>query len=242
MMGSAGLAQEGAMTLEGDKLQTSAGDVTIHPVSHATLLLAHAENVFYVDPVGGAALYESLPAPTAILITHQHGDHFDLPTLEAIGGEVPILTTQTVYDGLSEALKARTTVLANGESGTLEGIPVDAVPAYNTTPERAQFHPKGIGNGYVLTFGDKKVYVAGDTEDIPEMRAFGGINVAFLPMNLPFTMSVEQAADAVKAFRPEVVYPYHFRGREGMSDLEVFTSLVGDASEVRIRDWYGEEA
>lgn len=235
-------AQSGAEPLEGDVLETSAGDVTIHPVSHASLLLTHGDHVIYVDPVGGAEPYRGLPAPTSILITHQHPDHFDVPTLEAIGGEAPILTTQTVFDGLTDALKARTTVIANGESGTLEELPVNAVPAYNTTPERAQYHPMGVGNGYVLTFGDKTIYIAGDTEDTPEMRALTGITVAFLPMNLPFTMSVEQAADAVKAFKPEIVYPYHFRGQDGLSDLESFTSLVGDASEVRIRDWYPEGA
>lgn len=109
-----------------------------------------------------------------------------------------------------------------------------AVPAYNTTPDRLKYHPKGVGNGYVISFGDKKIYIAGDTEDIPEMRALTGIEVAFLPMNLPYTMTEEQAASAVEAFRPRIVYPYHYKG----SDPKKFAALVGDAAQVRLLDWY----
>ena len=120
------------------------------------------------------------------------------------------------------------------ENGEIDGIPVEAVPAYNITADRRQYHPQGRDNGYVLTFGDRRLYIAGDTEDTPEMRALTGIEVAFLPMNLPYTMSVEQAADAVKAFRPAIVYPYHSRG----SDTATFKELVGDAAEVRLAEWY----
>lgn len=224
------LAQD---ALQGDTLATSAGDVTIHPVSHASLVLSWGDQVAYIDPVG-ADLFAGLPAPTMILITHQHGDHFDLDTLTSIDADAPMLVSQTVFDGLPDALKASATVAGNGESIEFAGVPVEVVAAYNTTPEREQYHPKGVGNGYVLTLGDKKVYIAGDTEDTQEMRALTGIDVAFLPMNLPYTMTEEQAADAVKAFRPAVVYPYHFRD----SDVEKFKTLVGDASEVRIADWY----
>lgn len=220
--------------LDGDTLTTSDGDVTIHPVSHASLLLGFKDQVIYVDPVGGAAPYESLPKPTAILITHGHGDHFDVPTLQAIAGSAPIITTKEVFDKLPETLKANAKALANGDKGTLVDIPVEAIPAQNTTADRMQYHPPGVGNGYLLTFGDKIVYVAGDTEPTPEMLALKNIAVAFLPMNLPYTMTPEQAVEAVNAFKPAVVYPYHYKG----SDPEVFKAAVGADTEVRLREWY----
>jgi len=232
----AGLASaQDAPALEGDKIASSAGDITVHPVNHASLVLAWGDQVVYADPVGGAARYEGLPKPTAILITHAHGDHFDPPTLEALaGGGVPILTTDQVFKQLPDDLKAKAKAVANGESADFAGVKVDVVAAYNTTQERLQYHPKGVGNGYVLNIGDKRVYVAGDTEDIPEMRALTNIDVAFLPMNLPYTMSIEQAADAIKAFKPKIVYPYHYQG----SKVEDLPGLVGDASDVRLRNWY----
>ncbi len=224
-----GVAQDG---LTGDAVATSEGDVIIHPVGHASLVLGFGAHVLYVDPAKED--FSGLPAPTGILVTHAHGDHFDGPSLEAMAGSAPIVTTEEVAGKMPEALKAQTTVLRNGESGTIDGIAVDAIPAYNTTEDRKQYHPQGRDNGYVLSFGDKKIYVAGDTEDIPEMRALTGIEVAFLPMNLPYTMDINQAADAVKAFKPAIVYPYHYRG----SDTAAFKELVGDAAEVRLVDWY----
>lgn len=232
--GYLGVAWAQAAGLEGDTLETSEGDVTIHPVDHASLVLGFGDQVIYVDPVGGAAMYEGLPAPTAILVTHGHGDHFDLPTLEAIAGDAPLITSQEVFDKLSEALKANATALANGASGDLNGIPVAATTAHNTTPDRMNYHPVGVGNGYVLTFGDKQVYVAGDTEPTPEMLALTDIAVAFLPMNLPYTMTPEQAVEAINTFKPAVVYPYHY----GDSDLAVLETDVGDHTEVRLRNWY----
>ncbi|MEO8686052.1 MAG: MBL fold metallo-hydrolase, partial [Devosia sp.] len=130
--------------MDGDSLTTADGDVIIHPVSHASLLLGWKDQVFYIDPVGGAAAYEGLPAPTAILITHGHGDHFDVPTLEAIAGAVPIITNKDVFDKLPEALKPNATGLANGDEGTLNTLPVAAIPAYNTTPDRLKYHPVGV--------------------------------------------------------------------------------------------------
>jgi len=235
LMTRTALAQ-GALT--GDAIATADGDVTIHPVNHASLVLGWKDQAFYFDPVGGAALYEGLPPPAAIFITHGHPDHFDVPTLEAIAGDTaPLLVTTQVLEKLPNALKARAKAIENGATTDFAGVPVAAIAAYNTTPDREQYHPKGVGNGYVLTFGDKKIYVAGDTEDVPEMRALTGIEVAFLPMNLPYTMTVEQAADAVKAFKPKIVYPYHYQG----SDTEKFKELVGDAAEVRLVDWYAKK-
>jgi len=217
-----------------DTIPTSAGDVTITPVHHASLLLSFGNEVIYVDPA--EADFSALPAATAILITHAHGDHLDPETLTKVAGDTaPILTTAEVAGKLPEALKARATVVANGASTTFAGVPVEAVAAYNTTADRLNYHPQGVGNGYVLSFGDTRIYVAGDTEPTPEMLALTDIAVAFLPMNLPYTMSVEQAAEAIKGFKPRIVYPYHSRG----SDVAALPGLVGDAAEIRQRDWYG---
>ncbi|HEY4201708.1 MAG TPA: MBL fold metallo-hydrolase [Devosiaceae bacterium] len=221
-----------AQSVAGDTLSTSAGDVTIHPVAHASLALLSGAHVIYVDPAKED--FSALPPPTGILITHAHGDHFDPDSLLKLAGKAPIVTTEEVMGKLPDALKAQATVLKNGDSGTIDGLPVTAVAAYNTSPDRAKYHPQGVGNGYVVSFGDKKIYIAGDTEDTPEMRALTGIEVAFLPMNLPYTMTPEQAADAVKAFRPKIVYPYHYKG----TDTQKFKDLVGDVAEVRLLDWY----
>jgi L-ascorbate metabolism protein UlaG (beta-lactamase superfamily) len=225
-----------AQTVSGDTLQTSAGEVIIHPVGHASLALVSGSHVLYIDPAKQS--FDGLPAPTGILITHAHGDHFDPEALGKIAGSAPIVTTQDVLGKMPEALKGQTTALKNGDAGEIDGVPVMAVAAYNTTADRQKYHPQGVGNGYVLRFGDKKIYAAGDTEDTPEMRALTGITVAFLPMNLPYTMTEEQAAAAVKAFKPQIVYPYHYKG----SDPQKFKDLVGDAAEVRLVDWYANAA
>jgi len=164
----------------------------------------------YVDPVGGAKPFAGLPKPDLVLVTHPHFDHFDPKTLEAVvpaGGQTVLVVPKTVAEKIPETLRARVTVkvLTNGERAEVLGIAVEAVPAYNTSPGKEKFHPKGRDNGYVLTIGGKRVYIAGDTEDTPETRALKGIDVAFLPMNLPYTMSVEKAAEAIREFRPRIV-------------------------------------
>jgi len=226
------LAQEA--TLDGDTIPTAQGDIIVHPVDHASLLLGYGDQTIYIDPVGGAERYAGLPAATAILITHGHGDHFDAPTLEAIAGDAPIITNQDVFDKLPEALRAQATAMANGDDGDINGIALSAVPAHNTTEDRMRYHPVGVGNGYLLTLGDKVVYVAGDTEPTPEMLAMTGIAVAFLPMNLPYTMTPEQAAEAINTFKPAIVYPYHY----GESDLSVLETAIGADTELRLRNWY----
>ena len=225
------LAQETPMA---DTIATSAGDLVIHPVDHASLVLEWGGKAVYVDPVGGAALYANLPAPSAILITHGHGDHFDLPTLEAIAGSAPLITNVDVFSKLPEGLKAQATAMANGDEGTVFDIPIRAIAAHNTTEDRMRYHPVGVGNGYVLTFGDKQVYVAGDTEPTEDMLALQGISLAFLPMNLPYTMTVAQAVEALNTFKPAVLYPYHY----GDSDLAPLETDVDGAVEVRLRNWY----
>ena len=226
-----------AAEMTGDHIATNDGDLIIHPINHATLALAWKNLTIYIDPVGDTAIFVGLPRPDLVLLTHAHQDHFNAVTLKAIiTDQTALITPAAVAEKLPEQMRPHATILANGENKSLLGITVEAVPMYNLVPERAKFHPKGQGNGYVLTIADKRVYISGDTEDIPEMRALKNIDVAFLCMNLPYTMSVEQAADAVRAFRPKIVYPYHYRG----SDLEKFKQLVGnDASvEIRLRDWY----
>jgi L-ascorbate metabolism protein UlaG (beta-lactamase superfamily) len=225
-------AQQAA--LEGDSVPTADGDIIIHPVDHASLLLGFGDAVIYVDPVGGAARYEGLPPPTAILVTHGHGDHFDAPTLEAIAGSAPILTSQEVFDKLPEGLKASAKAIANGGEDSLNGIAVRAIAAHNITEDRMRYHPVGVGNGYVLTLGDKHVYVAGDTEPTDDMLALTDIEVAFLPMNLPYTMTPDQAAEAINTFKPRIAYPYHY----GESDLSVLETAVGPDTEIRLRQWY----
>ncbi|MCW5720813.1 MAG: MBL fold metallo-hydrolase [Devosia sp.] len=217
-----------------DMIATSEGDLVIHPIDHASLALEWDDKVLYVDPVGGAERYAALPAPTAILITHGHGDHFDLPTLDAIAGAAPLLTNQDVYDKLPAALQARAIALANGETGEIDGVPVAAIAAHNTTEERLRYHPRGVGNGYVLSLGDRKVYIAGDTEPTPDMLALRDIAVAFLPMNLPYTMTPEQAVEAINIFKPGIVYPYHY----GDSDLSALETGLAAGIELRRRNWY----
>ncbi|HSK42097.1 MAG TPA: MBL fold metallo-hydrolase [Arenibaculum sp.] len=222
---------------EGDRIETSQGALTVHPLNHATFVMEWQDMIIHVDPVGGAERFEQLPPPDLILITHEHSDHFDADTLSAVAGDgTEIVTPRSVHDALPAELAEKATVMANGDTETVSGVAIEAVPAYNTTEERLQYHPKGRDNGYVLTLGDRRVYIAGDTEDIPEMRALRDIDVAFVPMNLPYTMTVEQAADAVREFAPGIVYPYHSRD----SDVDRFAELVGedDGIEVRLRDWY----
>ncbi|SEQ26548.1 L-ascorbate metabolism protein UlaG, beta-lactamase superfamily [Devosia sp. YR412] len=228
------LAWAQGAVLEGDVISTDDGDIVVHPVDHASLLLGFGSEIIYVDPVGGAALYEGLPAPTAILITHGHGDHFDIPTLEAIAGNAPILTSQEVFDKLPEGLKANASAIVNGDDTSLNGLPVRAIAAHNVTADRMQYHPVGTGNGYVLTLGDKQVYVAGDTEPTEEMLALKNIEIAFLPVNLPYTMTPDQAVEALNVFKPRIAYPYHY----GDSDLSIIEKRIGPDTELRLRNWY----
>jgi len=229
--------QAAANNLDGDKIATGDGDLVIHPINHATFVTGWNGKTIYVDPVGGPKRFDGLPKPDLILVTDIHGDHHDNGTLEAVATDkAALIAPAAVTEKLAEKLRKQTTVLANGETKTVIGVNIEAVPMYNLTADRLKFHTKGRGNGYVITLGGKRIYISGDTEDIPEMRALKNIDVAFVCMNLPYTMTVEQAASAVRAFKPKIVYPYHYRG----SDTEEFKQLVGSDSgvEVRLRDWY----
>lgn len=226
-----------------DAIETAGGPLTIQPVDHASLVLGYGNEAIYVDPVGGAARYAALRPPTGIVITHEHGDHFDTATLEALAGTggVPLVVNAALLDKLPEGLKAKATAVGYGGSMRLRGIPIRAVEAYNTTAERLRYHPKGLGNGYVLDFAGTRVYVAGDTEPNPDMLGLKNIAVAFLPMNLPYTMVAEQAAEAVRVFRPRIVYPFHYTNGPEPRTFAALLKGEGDI-EVRLRDWYPEGA
>lgn len=220
-----------------DQIRTLKGDLIVHILNHATFALEWNEQMIYVDPVGPAERFARLNKPDLVLITDIHGDHLSVDTLRGVvTDKTRFVVPPAVADQLAEPLRKRSAIMTNGQTETVLGIKIEAVPMYNTTPDRLRYHPKGRGNGYVLTLGETRIYISGDTEDIPEMRSLKDIDIAFVCMNLPYTMTVEQAASAVREFKPKIVYPYHCRG----SDLEKFKSLVGNdlGIEVRLRDWY----
>ncbi|SFR37110.1 L-ascorbate metabolism protein UlaG, beta-lactamase superfamily [Yoonia tamlensis] len=223
-----------------DQFATASGHVSVHPVAHASVVLQTPAGVIYVDPVGDAGLYADLPAPDLVLITHEHGDHFNTETLGAlVTDQTALISNPAVYDKLPAELMARTTSLANGDTGQAGAVEIAAIPAHNTTPERMNFHPVGRDNGYVITVDGLRIYVSGDTEGIPEMRALENIDVAFVCMNLPFTMDITAAASAVAAFAPTYVYPYHYRGRDGgTQDPAEFAALLTGPTEVKLGNWY----
>jgi L-ascorbate metabolism protein UlaG (beta-lactamase superfamily) len=215
-----------------DTIKTSGGDVAITFIGHGTLMFAWGGKVVHVDPWGQLADYTKLPKADLILITHEHRDHLDPKAVAALRKP----GTEVVLNAASLSALPGSTVMKNGDVDTCHGIRVEAVPAYNLvhTREGGQpFHPRGVGNGYVLTFGDARIYVAGDTENTPEMKALRAIDCAFLPMNLPYTMTPEMVADAARAIQPKVLYPYHF----GDTDTSRLQTLLKDSNiEVRIRD------
>lgn len=228
-----------ATNLAGDHVVTDDGDVVIRPINHATVVLRWKDRMIYNDPVGGTTPFTGLPKADLILVGHAHGDHFNSATLDAVRGTNAVLVVpQAVYSGLTAAQRTLAVVLTNGAVTTAHGIRIEAVPAYNLT---SSYHPKGVGNGYVLTIGGRRIYFSGDTEDVPEIRALPDIDVAFLCMNIPFTMTVEKAIGTTRDFRPRVVYPYHYRNTDQTyADLNLFKRGVGQdlAIEVRFRKWY----
>lgn len=230
---------------EADAIKTIGGPLTIQPLYHATMVLTWKGKTIYVDPHGNTEAFKGLSAPDLILITDIHGDHLDPKTLKAVNKpEAIIVAPQAVVDKLPKDLGNKTiVVLNNGESTQQLGISIKAIAMYNLPEKDDAMHTKGRGNGYILTFADKKVYISGDTGDIAEMRALEDIDIAFVCMNLPYTMDVDHAASAVLDFKPKIVYAYHYRGKDGLSDVESFKNQVnkGDKNiEVRLRNWYPE--
>lgn len=220
-----------------DTLLTAAGPLVIHPEQHASFLLQWDDLLVAVDPVGEAERYLRLGRPQLVLVTHKHGDHFDPDVLRELAGEHNVvITTPLVAESVPSC---DAVVLLNGDSHTVGDLRVTAVPAYNTTADRLQYHPRGRDNGYLLERGGVRVYISGDTEDIPELADLAPVDAAFLCMNLPYTMSVAQAARAVGLLRPAVVYPYHFRNGDGShADVGALSALVAGV-EVRVLGWYG---
>ena len=215
---------------EKDTISASGGDLEITFIGHGTLMFNYGGKIIHADPFSKLADYSALPKADIILITHHHGDHLDPKAIEKIRTDkTEILLTKLCFEQIKEGK-----VMNNGDVKTFEGIKVEAVPAYNIEHKRDNgepFHPKGTCNGYVITFGNKKVYIAGDTENISEMKSLENIDIAFLPMNLPYTMTPEMTADAAKSFKPKILYPYHF----GSTDLDKFSELMKDVTGIEVR-------
>jgi len=215
---------------ETDTIATSKGDLRITFIGHGTLMFEFGGLVIHVDPVGRYADYSKLPKADVILVTHEHGDHLDKEAIKTITKEGTVLVlTAACASRVQEGV-----VMRNGDAKTVKGLRIEAVPAYNIVHMRrggAPFHPKGVGNGYVITFGRTRVYVAGDTENIPEMARLAGVDCAFLPMNLPYTMSPEMVADAVRMLKPKILYPYHF----GDTDTSKLVELLKGVKDVEVR-------
>ena len=228
---------------ERDTYDTPAGPLVIAPIHHATFVMEWSGETIYCDPVGDPARFADFAAPTLIILTHHHGDHLELETLGAVIGEdTQIIAPRIVYDQLPEDMVVRTTLMANGETTEWHGITIRAVAMYNTTPDRQKYHEKGVGNGYLFDFAGTVVYLASDTEPTPEMDDLGKIDIAFFPMNLPYTMTPDQVLTCIEKTAPRYVYPFHYRfpfdkpGKEP-SDL---TALMpkGSNTEIVERDWY----
>ena len=222
-----GMAQT---ALEKDMIKTSGGDVGITFIGHGSLMLTYQEKVIHIDPFSSIGDYNTLPKADLILVTHEHGDHLDLNALVMLKkATTEIVISEKCLPSVSGGI-----VMHNGDTRLFGSIKIEAVPAYNLVNGPAEgkvFHPKGQGNGYVLTVGDKRIYIAGDTENTPEMKALQNIDIAFLPMNLPYTMTPEMVADAVKAFKPKILYPYHF----GDTKTDKLIELLKDNKEIEVR-------
>lgn len=218
-----------AEVIRRDVLRTSGGEVELFFIGHASLILTFQGKVIHFDPYGKVGNYTTLPRADLVFFTHDHVDHFDLDALQKIIKPEtviiePAICAEKVPDGW---------IMANGESLTIWDIKVEAVPAYNLVHHREDgelFHPPGVGNGYVLTLGDKRIYVAGDTENIPEIKALKRIDLAFLPMD-PSTMTPAMVADVARSIKPKILYPYHYKN----SDPEQLVSLLADQPEIEVR-------
>ncbi|MBF0413906.1 MAG: MBL fold metallo-hydrolase [Desulfamplus sp.] len=214
---------------EKDIIKTSVGDVEITFIGHASLIIGFKGKIIHVDSWSKLAYYSALPKADIVILTHHHPDHFDSDVIKTISKSKTILVI--TYEC---SKKVSGEVIKNGDTKNLQDILIEAVPAYNIVHKRDNgqlFHPKGEGNGYILTFGATRVYIAGDTENTAEMQALKNIDVAFLPMNLPYTMTPAMVADAAKAFKPKVLYPYHY----GETDIQELVRLMKDEKDIDLR-------
>ena len=223
-----------------DSYKTEMGDLTIYPINHGTVAFTFDDKTIFVDPYGGAEKFEFFKAPDIILITDIHGDHLNQQTLDQLDiSSTTFIVPQAVADRLEGVKKSQILVLNNGETTDEVSFQVTAIPMYNLPDDENSRHRKGRGNGYVINFGGKHVYLSGDTEDIPEMRALENIDIAFVCMNLPYTMDIYQAASAVLEFKPAILYPYHHRGQ----DINRFKEIVTEADSginVVLKQWYSK--
>ena len=226
----------GAAAMAADTIPATGGNVVLTPMGHAHVQIEYAGKVIQIDPTGASNLATAKPADV-VIVTDVHGDHMDPPSIDKVKKASTIYVAPKALEG---KFPGKTEIIANGETKTVDGISITAVPMYNLTrgPAAGQlFHDKGRGNGVILTLGGKRIYFAGDTECVPEIKALKNIDVAFVPMNLPYTMTAAETADAVKAFAPKIVYPYHSRGQ----DTAAFAAALKDTGiDVRLRDWYAE--
>ena len=223
-----------------------ADSLLVLPVNHGSVILEWKGISIYVDPVGGAENYQLFDEPDLILITDIHADHFDLATLDGLDtSQARIILPQAVADSMPPAYASILDILNNNDSIQNGGTAIKAIPMYNLRPEALAYHPQGRGNGYVLERYNSRVYISGDTEDIPEMRNLTDINLAIVCMNLPYTMSVDSAVSAVLDFAPDQVIPYHYKGNQGFSDIADFKTKVESANnyiEVILEDFYPAES
>ncbi len=228
LSGSAGLTTEPVSGFESDLFDTDMGKVRITFIGHGSLMIEFGALVIQIDPVSMEADYSKFPKADIILITHEHQDHYEPRTIESISKP----GTDLIVNPEVGKLLNGGNILKNGQTIEIQGISVHAVPAYNTTPEHSRFHPQGRDNGYILNPGGLVIYIAGDTEPIPEMSALKKIDVAFLPVNQPYTMTPKQAVEASLVFNPRILYPYHY----GSTKLDgIVKGLKDSGIEVRIK-------
>ncbi len=231
-----------SVTAQTQNFTTTKGTLAITPVFHSALVMQWQGKTIFADPYGGAERYEKFSSPDVVIITHQHPDHLNEETLKGLNLiNATLIAPQIVIENLKNKTFKKIIPLNNNSSIEINNFSVMALPMYNL-PEKTARHKKGEGNGYVLSIGGKNIYISGDTEDIKEMRSLRSIDVAFVCMNLPYTMDVNQAADAVLAFKPKVIYPFHYRGAENkFSDVNKFKSLVNERNKninVTLLNWY----
>ena len=225
-----------------DTFETKNGLIKIQPILHSSFVLTYNNKTVYIDPYGGGNLYNGIKSPDIILITDIHGDHLNQETLDAIDTSKAIfIVPEAVANKLPSNYNSKIVILKNGQGIHRLDIFIKAIAMYNLPEEADAKHPKGRGNGYVLTIDDKRIYISGDTEDIPEMKMLQNIDIAFICMNLPYTMTIDQAAKAVLEFKPKNVYPFHYRGKDGFSNVQEFKNIVNSKNNkinVLLKNWY----
>ncbi len=221
------LNMNGQSQFEKDEFQTPSGKLTIYFIGHASLMFEINNKIIYADPVSKYADFSKFPKADIILITHHHGDHLDIAAINDLTkNETQIILTGASYETLKKGI-----IMKNGHVKNIDGFEIEAVPAYNVTEGRNIYHPKGRDNGYVITLDDKRIYIAGDTENIPEMSSLKNIDIAFLPMNQPYTMLPEQVAEAANRFNPKILYPYH----TGDTDVSKLKPLLAYNKNIEVR-------